>query len=243
MRIFELSAQDFKPKQLKARGMASTYGKEHPKGLEYMGSGIATTVFQKKNKSHEVRKITFSMNRIKNNYLIEFLKICIKHEGNPLLPKIYSIKILKKNVPPYANGRPASENYAIAVETEKLEMDTLLSWGEISYLYRRFFGMSYSIVASKLEYDPKMDDKGLAMSIFSDIFDSYLKGYTFYIDHGIDIVDNLAVKALNEFRILLRNLPESFSDLTRKNILYRRTPYGIWPVLADPIHQSGVLGG
>lgn len=251
MRLFELDP-NFEPRTLKAKDFRGKDPTKLPPGLEYLGSGIATTVYQKKSKPHEVKKITYRVRNIEGNYLIEYLKACIKHQDNPFLPRIYEVKVFKRNIVGPKDEPPPTPSYAVYVESEKLVEASSLNWGQISQLFRFILGMSVQEAFAAIGKEPRGSsrvtndpaDKDDALNILAGAFKEELnvagdfRGSSYYRDYGIKLQNKLAIKAIHDISSIKKDVPGIWNDLGISNMMFRVTPYGIWPVLTDPFHQS-----
>lgn len=227
MRLFEIESDiSFYARPLAGKVNPSIKHKlTQPKGLEHLGSGVATTVYQKKTQPHEVKKITFHVVDFYESYLFEFLKVCIEHQGNPFFPKIYSVQVLRERDHGY---------FAVYVTMEKLHQLEDLTWGEISFLYRKLFDISVK-KATELR---AIRDKEDAIIFLARLVKTQVDKI-----HGLN-VPAYGVKpspqlemALRELGSILKKVPGAFADIHKDNIMFRRTPYGVQLVLSDPVHR------
>lgn len=248
MRIYELENQD--DQDIPVRRLKKNVNprfKGAPKTYT-MGSGAATSVFQKQNKPHEVMKITRHLTTLRGSMLINFLQMCIKNEGNPFLPAIYSIKVLQK----------PDGSYLVYVETEVLKTFDDLNWKQISYLYNTLLGDNmqhvYSLYTDVPEGEGKWYNKYEAINTLVHIISARLdydetrlrnphsETGKYFQDKGIKIQSSLALKAIRQIASVMNTVPGTINDLSINNIMFRTTPYGVQLVITDPLHKWSDIG-
>lgn len=247
--LFDDDNINFEPRQLKTQYKgAGSSDMQRKKNIGWLGSGVASVVFQKPNKPHEVKKISFTVRNIEKNVTYQYLKALVKHQDNPLLPRIYEVRVFKKPDPEQPPGYDRPDFYSIYVESEKLIEWNTLTWGEVSYLCRMYLGLSVEEIKqlhrdkglSVQDFDKK-DAMELLTRAFKEALNEYaeLSNYNYAKDtFGITLKNKLAIDAVKKAASIKPNVPGMWNDLGMGNMMYRRTPTGIWPVLTDPFHQS-----
>jgi hypothetical protein len=141
----------------------------------------------------------------------------IKNLKIPVFPQIYDVQIFKIKEPKrsFGFGRGSfNTNYMYVVTMEKL-LPFQPSKQEMEHLLSRFFGddaKSYSVNPMDFGYEL---ERLAGRKDYESIHDAYGK----------------------ELVLVLNKLFRRFSgDIHSNNIMMRRTPYGIQPVITDPVN-------
>lgn len=199
-----------------------SYRKFNPvSGIDFLGKGVQAYAVSKKDKPHEVKKIVFEGGHPTKDPYFKFLKIAIKNQDSIFMPKVYSIKIFK-----YAKGPSDSvlHSYSYHVEMERLVGYTALNWGQWSHLFRTYLGTPINKIDD-------IDSKAAAATYFAEILNDLINVGS----HPRE------VKISNELMPVLKKLARIknvYHDLHLENMMYRITPYGVQPVIADPFYYS-----
>jgi len=148
----------------------------------------------------------------------------VKHRNNPVFPQIYNIKVFELTHPEEANqiGLEVTSHHAIVNYIYIVTLEKLLPFDptdeEVEFLWNRYFIIPL----------PEKDSQERRSSQFV----SYLREIT--NTNALDIVKDPYAKELVQ---TLRGLLRKFSnDLYPSNIMMRRTPYGVQPVISDPVY-------
>ena len=220
---------ELEPKKLKGPGIRgvnlsfpydSTTNTYLPKkDVSRLGSGISSIALSKKSKPHEVKRITHTVRNgagLNDDPYLNFLKVAVKHQDNPYLPRIYSVKTFLST----------EGNYTYYVDLERLHSWKELSWAQWAYLFKKFFGTQ--IRDNREIYSKQGAAEKFAEDFKKTVHDFYKK------THGVIIS-----KYLNDALKLISPFVENFYiDLHQENIMFRFTPYGVQPVITDPLYYN-----
>jgi len=233
--LFEAPAYDIKQSKFNRGGQNDekariykiadpNYRKFNPKaGVDILGKGVTAYAVSKKDKPHEVKKIVFEGDHPSRDPYFKFLKMAIKNQDSIFIPKIYSVKIFK-----YAKGSGDSVMYSYFyhIEMERLNSWKNLNWGQWSQLFNIYLG----VTVKSLNVASKSKASDMFAAILSNIVRVGGVSKNAKIAPNSDLVDRLVLltKIFKRGSVTL--------DLHKANMMYRITPYGVQPVIADPFY-------
>lgn len=195
--------------------------REPRKNLKLLGTGVTAYAVAKKDKPHEVKRLTFYSSGPNTDPYLQFLKQVIAHQSNPYFPRIYTVKLF--------TTQDARHMYYI--EMEKLFPFERLNWAQWSSIFRKSFGKSIR----EVEKNDKIVDKFDVANVFVTILQRYLRGEKDRIPPIMDEHFRQALDILEDVYLKFSRGGNRVSfDLHEWNVMYRLTSYGAQPVITDP---------
>lgn len=231
MRVFEI---EFKAKPISYSGkLHRSLTKKNiasKKGIDLLGKGATAYAISKKSKPHEVKRISVDSQAPKFDPYYKFLKIAIANQDNTAFPKVYEVKVFRKGKAEYQTDR---DRYIVYVEMEKLIPWQALSWGQWSQLMQTTFGKSIREFWADAAYPPS--NKEDMADRYTGIVASYITKPVVMTRAYGPIQDMDLMRALLKLKGPLRSVA---LDLHSDNLMYRRTRYGVQPVIVDPYYYQ-----
>lgn len=231
MKISEIENIKFEPKTVKYKKNPLRGASLEKKNIEKMGQGITSYVISKKNKPHEVKRLTYSSRHPAEDAYLAYLNLIIQNEGNPFFPKVYSLKVL----------RTKKDDYFYYIEMEKLHPLDTLNWKQLSALIEQNTGLSvskYVNLKDILKKFPYIEDKKYLNDVVkSDILNTFVSSMRQFLggDNNVGPFTESTKKALLQVRQMLETHDFLALDLHTGNMMYRNTPYGPQLVMTDPV--------
>lgn len=183
------------------------------KGVEHLGTGQFGSVYGHKDRPHDVRKISRSLNVQRLDGFFYFLKALSEtpeENTNPYFPRIRSITVYTS----------PNENAVYTVQMERLFPVSSLSQQHVEYLWQRVLG----------EKDV-VEEENNTNALIAEIREIVLTGATRSLVNKADPDFLRAVR-------FIREVAGEYNvgiDLHKGNFRVRHSPYGPQLVFADPL--------
>lgn len=148
---------------------------------------------------------------------------------NPFFPQIERVAVY--------DNRIKSKKYTYHAVMEKLVPNTKITEDEALYLLNRYLNFNPSPELQRGFTEKakllKVSLSAQYMRFFAETIRDLVKGLT---PANVTIKDPNLIRAINLMKAIHK---QGFMlDLHRGNIMFRRTPYGVQPVITDPFNES-----
>lgn len=180
---------------------------------ELSGEGLYSKVYDQPKRTHEVLKVgRFAYDSPDHDGYYAYLQ-CIVGSDNPYFPQTSELKVL--------HNRKTGEPF-FKVRIEKLEHLEELRQNELQALYHRIFGE---------EFEGHVDPEAIS---------SRIGHIVKYGKHQFGNIDKQFLQALSLLNMMRKHGYND--DLSVRNLMIRRTPYGPQLVFTDPFTERKYNG-